>query len=179
MYLGMGENGNSSSQLTLVPPTPQNPLLEQLPPQLGYQSSTIDIIQSTNATLSPNQLNNKMLNTNQAATLNALNGARPGKAMHSRNNNGLEEDYEELLNSIAQDDGDTKETRVGQNTQMMTSQKRSSTDLLDDFGYGGKAAARSKVNDEPKIEFSSKKQEVNKQNLKNLNEDSDFDLDNY
>lgn len=121
MYLGMGENGNSSSQLTLVPPTPQNPLLEQLPPQLGYQSSTIDIIQSTNATLSPNQLNNKMLNTNQAATLNALNGARPGKAMHSRNNNGLEEDYEELLNSIAQDDGDTKETRVGQNTQMMTS----------------------------------------------------------
>ena len=41
--------------------------------------------------------------------------------MHSRNNNGLEEDYEELLNSIAQDDGDTKETRVGQNTQMMTS----------------------------------------------------------
>ena len=64
MYLGMGENGNSSSQLTLVPPTPQNPLLEQLPPQLGYQSSTIDIIQSTNATLSPNQLNNKMLTTN-------------------------------------------------------------------------------------------------------------------
>ena len=41
--------------------------------------------------------------------------------MHSRNNNGLEEDYEELLNSIAQDDGDAKETRVGQNTQMMTS----------------------------------------------------------
>ena len=122
-----------------------------------------------------------MLNTNQAATINAINGARPGKAMHSRNNNGLEEDYEELLNSIAQDDGDAKETRVGQNTQMMTSQKRSSTDLLDDFGYGGKAAARSKVNDEPKIEFSSKKisQEVNKQNLKNLNEDSDFDLDNY
>ena len=101
--------------------------------------------------------------------------------MHSRNNNGLEEDYEELLNSIAQDDGDAKETRVGQNTQMMTSQKRSSTDLLDDFNYGAKAAARSKVNDEPKIEFSSKKisQEVNKQNLKNLNEDSDFDLDNY
>ena len=85
--------------------------------------------------------------------------------MHSRNNNGLEEDYEELLNSIAQDDGDTKETRVGQNTQMqmMTSQKRSSTDLLDDFSYG-KGAARSKVNDEPKIEFSSKKisNEVNK-----------------
>ena len=122
-----------------------------------------------------------MLNTNQAATINAINGARPGKAMHSRNNNGLEEDYEELLNSIAQDDGDAKETRVGQNTQMMTTQKRSSTDLLDDFSYGGKAAARSKVNDEPKIEFSSKKisQEVNKQNLKNLNEDSDFDLDNY
>ena len=54
-----------------------------------------------------------MLNSNQAATINALHGARPGKAMHSRNNNGLEEDYEELLNSIAQDDGDTKETRVG------------------------------------------------------------------
>ena len=63
--------------------------------------------------MSPNQLNNKMLNSNQAATINALHGARPGKAMHSRNNNGLEEDYEELLNSIAQDDGDTKETRVG------------------------------------------------------------------
>ena len=46
---------------------------------------------------------------------------------------------------------------------MMTSQKRSSTDLLDEFSYG-KGAARSKVNDEPKIEFSSKKvtNEVNK-----------------
>ena len=32
MYLGMGENGNSSSQLTLVPDTPKNQLLEQLPP---------------------------------------------------------------------------------------------------------------------------------------------------
>ena len=60
--------------------------------------------------MSPNQLNGKMLSTNKAATINAINGARPGKAMNSRNA-GLDEDYEELLNSIVQDDRDLKETR--------------------------------------------------------------------
>ena len=46
-------NTNSSSQLTIVPPTPNNPFSDNK----GYQSSTLDIIQSTNATLSPKMLN--------------------------------------------------------------------------------------------------------------------------
>ena len=49
--------------------------------------------------MSPNQLNGKMLSTNKAATINAINNARPSKAMNSRNV-GLDDDYEELLNSI-------------------------------------------------------------------------------
>ena len=61
---------------------------------------------------------------------------------------------------------------------MLTSQKRSSTELLDGLNYPDKVGPRSKVNDEPKIEFSSKKA-LNEVNKKNLNEDSDFDLDNY
>ena len=77
-----------------------------------------------------------------------------------------------------QDERDIKDTRTAQNTEMITSQKRSSTELLDGLNYPNDRLYRNKVNDEPKIEFSSKKV-MNEVNKKNLNEDSDFDLDNY
>ena len=45
----LASNANSASQITLVPPTPTDTKAQLL----GYQSSTVDLIQSTNATLSP------------------------------------------------------------------------------------------------------------------------------
>ena len=90
----------------------------------------------------------------------------------------VEDDYEEILNSIVHDEA----SRQDQTTKMLSQNRRSSGQLLEGLSDGRGAQkvanAATKGYDEPKIDFASKNK-AKALDKKNLNEDSDWDLDNY